>query len=135
MRLWMRSSGRSCWHGVTRTTGSGTSPAGVDPDTGRLPDGVGNQWQTVDAPNTRWLADLVAGRGWAGRTLVGDDGAQAAWLLAQHADHDPDRQRAFVDALRRATAQARPHQRSWRTWRTGSRSTPGKRSSTARSPR
>jgi hypothetical protein len=35
-------------------------------------------------------------------TLVGEDGAGAAWLLAQHADHDPVQQRAFLHALRSA---------------------------------
>lgn len=73
-----------------------------DPDTGRLPDDLAGQWQHIDADNTRWLADLLAGRGWPGRTLVGEQGAQAAWLLAQHADHDPGRQRAFLEALRSA---------------------------------
>jgi hypothetical protein len=28
-----------------------------DPDTGRLPDDLGRQWQHIDADNTRWLAD------------------------------------------------------------------------------
>jgi hypothetical protein len=37
--------------------------------------------------------------------LAGEDGAAAAWLLAQHADHDPVRQRAFLDALRGAVNQ------------------------------
>src|SRR6266545_453181 len=44
-------------------------------------------------------------RGWPARTLVGEDGAQAAWLLAQHADQDPALQRAFLDALRSAVAE------------------------------
>jgi hypothetical protein len=34
-----------------------------------------------------------------GRTLTGEDGAAAAWLLAQHADRDLVR-RVFLDALR-----------------------------------
>jgi hypothetical protein len=79
--------------------------ARADPDTGRLPDDLGEQWHSIDDGNTRWLADLVARRGWPGRTLVGDKAAKAAWLLAQHADQDPDQQRAFLDALRAAVAQ------------------------------
>jgi len=35
---------------------------------------------------------------------VGEDGADAAWLLAQHADRNPARQREFLDALRGAVA-------------------------------
>jgi hypothetical protein len=76
-----------------------------DPGTGRLPDDLAEQWQRVDQDNTRWLADVLASRGWPGRTLVGDQAAQAAWLLAQHADHDPVQQRAFLDALRAAVTQ------------------------------
>lgn len=35
--------------------------------------------------NTEWLRGVVAERGWPGRSLVGDDGTDAAWLLLQHA--------------------------------------------------
>ena len=70
----------------------------------RLPDEVATEWQRVDEENTRWLGELLATRGWPGRTPVGEDGAQAAWLLAQHADHDPDLQRIFLGALRAAAA-------------------------------
>jgi hypothetical protein len=52
----------------------------------------------VDRANTAWLAKLTARRGWPGRTLVGKDGAQAAWLLAQHAD--PESQPAFLNLMR-----------------------------------
>jgi len=38
--------------------------------------------------------------GWPGRTLVGEDGAHAAWLLAQHAA--PQRQQEFLELLRAA---------------------------------
>ncbi|HEV2376663.1 MAG TPA: DUF6624 domain-containing protein [Streptosporangiaceae bacterium] len=68
----------------------------------RLPDEVALQWQRVDDDNTRWLAELVRARGWPGRTLAGEEGAAAAWLLAQHADHDPALQRTFLQALRGA---------------------------------
>jgi Family of unknown function (DUF6624) len=68
----------------------------------RLPDEVAEEWQRIDEDNTRWLGELVSARGWPGRTLAGEDGAAAAWLLAQHADGDPVRQRAFLDALRGA---------------------------------
>ena len=71
----------------------------------RLPDDLAAEWQRIDEENTRWLAEVLSARGWPGRTLVGEDGAGAAWLLAQHADHDPVRQRAFLHALRSAAAQ------------------------------
>jgi Family of unknown function (DUF6624) len=71
----------------------------------RLPDEVAEEWQRVDEDNTRWLGDLLIARGWPGRTQAGEDGAQAAWLLAQHADRAPVLQQAFLDALRGAVAQ------------------------------
>ena len=71
----------------------------------RLPDKVAAEWLRVDEDNTCWLGDLLTTRGWPGRTLAGEDGAQAAWLLAQHADGAPALQRAFLDAVRSAVGQ------------------------------
>jgi hypothetical protein len=70
-----------------------------------MPAEVAAQWQRIDEDNTRWLADVVSARGWPGRTMAGEDGAAAAWLLAQHADRDPARQQAFLAALRGAAGQ------------------------------
>jgi hypothetical protein len=39
----------------------------------------------VDSGNTAWLERVIAARGWPGRTLVGADGANAAFALVQHA--------------------------------------------------
>lgn len=69
---------------------------------GRLPDDVASEWDQIDGSNTQWLEEVVAARGWPGRSLVGPDGAAAAWLLAQHADRDPDLQRKFLGLLRAA---------------------------------
>ena len=71
----------------------------------RLPDELAAEWQRIDEENTRWLAEVLSARGWPGWTLVGEEGAGAAWLLAQHADHDPVQQRAFLHALCDAVAQ------------------------------
>jgi hypothetical protein len=71
----------------------------------RLSDEVAAEWDRIDADNTRWLDDVLSARGWPGQTLVGEEGAGAAWLLAQHADRDPARQRVFLRALRDAVAQ------------------------------
>jgi hypothetical protein len=35
--------------------------------------------------NVRWLRALIGERGWPGKSLVGEDGVDAAWLLLQHA--------------------------------------------------
>ncbi|HUY87220.1 MAG TPA: DUF6624 domain-containing protein [Pirellulales bacterium] len=42
----------------------------------------------VDRENREWLKTIVERHGWPGKTLVGVDGTHAAWLLAQHADHE-----------------------------------------------
>lgn len=52
----------------------------------------------IDAENTARLKEIVARDGWPTVSMVGGDGAMAAWLLAQHADRD----RAFqADVLAR----------------------------------
>ncbi|MEU5425595.1 DUF6624 domain-containing protein [Streptomyces olivoreticuli] len=52
-------------------------------------DDVEADWEAmrvVDADNTAWLKTVVAEHGWPGHTLVGEESADAAWLLIQHAD-------------------------------------------------
>jgi hypothetical protein len=56
----------------------------------------------VRAVNTDRLREIVAEIGWPGRALVGEEGAEHAWLIAQHADHQLDSQRVFLEALVRA---------------------------------
>lgn len=56
----------------------------------------------VDTANTTWLRRVVAERGWPGKTLVGADGANAAFLLAQHADRDTAFQAVVLPLLERA---------------------------------
>ena len=42
--------------------------------------------QAVDAKHTARMKAIIVEHGWPGRSLVGEDGADAAWLLVQHAD-------------------------------------------------
>jgi hypothetical protein len=53
----------------------------------------------ADAANLPWLRQLITDVGWPGKSLVGEDGAKDAWLLAQHADRDPAFQRRCLDLL------------------------------------
>jgi DNA-directed RNA polymerase subunit RPC12/RpoP len=65
----------------------------------------GPDWDTVasvDADNLTWLKDVVAEIGWPGRSIVGQDGAHAAWLPAQHADREPAFQRRCLDLITEA---------------------------------
>ena len=43
---------------------------------------------TVDSGNIAWLKGALAARGWPRRSVVGDEAAEAAFLIAQHAVQD-----------------------------------------------
>lgn len=43
----------------------------------------------ADRTHTARLKEIVATHGWPQRSLVGEDGCRAAFLIVQHADHDP----------------------------------------------
>lgn len=53
----------------------------------------------LDAKHTGRLKEIVITHGWPTISLVGKDGAKAAWLLAQHADADPDFQRHVLKLM------------------------------------
>ena len=52
------------------------------------------------------MAQIVDELGWPTRTMVGDNGAQAAWLLVQHADHDVAFQRKCLGMMKPLVGQA-----------------------------
>jgi hypothetical protein len=60
--------------------------------------------EEVHVRNAARLKAIIAEHGWPGRSLVGDDGAHAAWLIAQHAIGDPPFQRMALTLLREALA-------------------------------
>ena len=55
--------------------------------------------QEIDASNTARMKEVVDKNGWPGKSLVGTDGAQKAWLLVQHADQDRDFQKRCLKLL------------------------------------
>ncbi len=57
------------------------------------------RWRRVDHDNTAWLETVVDSHGWPGSGLVGEDGAHAAWLLAQHADDSPEFQQRCLTLM------------------------------------
>ncbi len=59
---------------------------------------------SVLAENTDWLKRIVADKGWPGISLVGEDGAKAAFLIAQHSDTDPTFQAQVLPLLQAALA-------------------------------
>ncbi len=64
------------------------------------------EWNRVDVRNTDRLREIVERYGWPGRSLVGEEGADHAWLLAQHADKQLEFQRRALILLATAVDQA-----------------------------
>lgn len=58
----------------------------------------------VDAENASWLGPVLDRYGWPGHRMVGEEAANAAWLLAQHADASPVLQRRALELLTSAAA-------------------------------
>ena len=58
-----------------------------------------------DTERTERLKEIVAEHGWPTWDLVGKDGEEAAWVIAQHSDLDPDFQLEALELLREAVAQ------------------------------
>jgi len=56
----------------------------------------------IDRKNTARMKEIIAKHGWPGKRLVGEDGANAAWLLVQHADKDREFQKRCLKLLERA---------------------------------
>lgn len=69
---------------------------------GSLFDGYHPEMQAVHEANARELEAMVAARGWPTADLAGDDGAEAAWLIAQHAIGLPPFQRHCLTLLKAA---------------------------------
>jgi hypothetical protein len=57
----------------------------------------------ADRRHAERLGEIVEQHGWPTRALVGEDGAHAAFLLAQHADHDPELQQRMLPLLEAAS--------------------------------
>lgn len=61
-----------------------------------------DELKQVDDRNRARLRAIVEARGWPGKSLVGDDGAHAAWLIVQHADSDRAFQKACLRRMQSA---------------------------------
>ena len=75
------------------------------------------EYRRIDAENTDRLRRILSVHGWPGKSLVGEQGAHDAWLIAQHADHDPAFQREALGLLTEAVArgEARPREFAYLT--------------------
>jgi hypothetical protein len=70
--------------------------------TGALYQGYHPAMRAVHDRHAGRLAEILADHGWPGASRVGEDGAEAAWLVVQHAIAQPGFQRQVLVALRAA---------------------------------
>jgi hypothetical protein len=69
---------------------------------GVLHDGYHPDMEAIHARNASRLKEMLAELGWPLPAVVGDDGAEAAWLIVQHAIGDPPFQRQCLRLLQDA---------------------------------
>ena len=69
---------------------------------GSLWEGYHPEMEAVHRRNATRLMEIMDSIGWPVPPLVGQDGAEAAWLIAQHAIGDPAFQRRSLLALQQA---------------------------------
>lgn len=79
---------------------TGIAPPGDD----RTAEELFGAMDSVDAANSQRVSEILDEFGWPGWSLVGEDGAEAAWVLIQHADLRPELQKRGLALLEAAVA-------------------------------
>ena len=74
---------------------------------GSLHEGYHPRMEEVHRDNTYQLRSIITEHGWPDVERVGDEGAEAAWLIAQHAIGEPDFMRLCRQLLDEASAAGR----------------------------
>jgi len=71
--------------------------------------------EKVHLKNAAQLERMIDEHGWLGKSLVGADGAEAAWLVAQHAISLPEFTRKCLRLIQQAVAanEAEPYQAAY----------------------
>lgn len=69
---------------------------------GSLFQGYNAQMREMHNKHAKALAEIVDQHGWPGKALVGEDGATAAWMIAQHAIGLPNFVRACFEMIQEA---------------------------------
>ena len=73
---------------------------------GELFDGYCPKMEKVHLENAAELEEMIdENGGWLGKSLVGEDGAEAAWLIAQHAIALPEFSRRCLKLIEKAVAE------------------------------
>ena len=55
--------------------------------------------ESVDVANTERMKEIIEEIGWPTASKVGAEAANKAWLLVQHADHDPEFQERCLELM------------------------------------
>lgn len=76
-------------------------------DEGKLGGFYVPEMEAVHRQNAARLREVIAEYGWPHEEIAGEDGAKAAWLIAQHAIGEPDFQRQSLQHLQRHTAEGK----------------------------
>jgi hypothetical protein len=63
--------------------------------------------EAVHVKNAARLRQLIERHGWPTEDIAGEDGAQAAWLIAQHAIGEPEFQRYALNRIQECAAEGR----------------------------
>lgn len=58
------------------------------------------EFDVVRVEHANRFEEIVSTYGWPTIEMVGDDGARAAWIIVQHADHDKDFQRRMLKIMK-----------------------------------
>ncbi len=73
--------------------------------TGELFDGYAEKMEAVHLENAAELEKMIDEFGWTGISLVSKDGAEAAWLIVQHAISLPEFSRRCLKLLEKAVSE------------------------------
>ena len=71
---------------------------------GSLFGGYHPRMEAVHREHAIRLREIIAERGWPGRSAVGDEGAAAAFMIVQHAIGEPDFMRSALELMRDAAS-------------------------------
>ncbi len=71
---------------------------------GALHDGYHPRMEAVHRDNAKQLRELIEHHGWPNERLAGPDGAEAAWLIAQHAIAEPEFMRRCRELIEKEAA-------------------------------
>lgn len=77
-----------------------------------LYDGYDEEMESLHIKHTEKLKEIINNYGWPGKSLVGKEGANAAFVIAQNSISKPEFQKYFLSELKKAVAkgEATPNQ-------------------------